>query len=193
MVRTNLGPIRSDVSASWDLASHDISIANYWLAASPLSVSAVGGVWINTGLEDAVFATLRYPDNILVNVHASWLHPRKAREIAVIGEARMLTFDDMNLLEPIRIYDKQVAGAPGPKPVVETFASFRASIRDGDVTIPRVSLGEPLRSECEHFLECVRTRRQPETGPRQGLSVVRALEAIDRSLRAGGREETVET
>jgi predicted dehydrogenase len=192
MVRTNLGPIRTDVGASWDLASHDISIANYWLGASPTLVSATGGVWINHGLEDAVFATLRYPDNVVVNIHASWLHPRKAREIAVIGESRMLTFDDMNLNEPIRIYDKQVAARPDPVPVVETFASFRASIRDGDVTIPRVSLGEPLRNECEAFLECVRTRRAPVAGAAEGLAVVRALEAIDRSLRAGGREEPVE-
>jgi predicted dehydrogenase len=192
MVRTNLGPIRTDVSATWDLASHDISIANYWLGTGPVSVSATGGVWINSGLEDAVFATLRYPDNVLVNLHASWLHPRKAREIAVIGESRMLTFDDMNLIEPIRIYDKQVAARDAEVPVVETFASFRASIRDGDVTIPRVALGEPLRNECEHFLECVRTGKKPETGAEVGLLVVRALEAIDRSLRAHGREEPVE-
>lgn len=191
MVRTNLGPIRTDVSATWDLAAHDISIANYWLGTTPVSASATGGVWINPGLEDAVFATLRYPDNVLVNLHASWLHPRKAREIAVIGEARMLTFDDMNLVEPIRIYDKRVAEGPGPLPVVETFASFRSSVRDGDVTIPRVPVGEPLLSECEHFLECVRTRRAPDTGAAVGLAVVRALEAIDRSLHAGGREEAI--
>jgi predicted dehydrogenase len=104
MVRTNLGPIRVDVNAAWDLASHDISIVKYWLGAEPLSVSAVGGTWINPGIEDAVFATLRYPNNIVVSLHASWLNPRKSRDITVVGERRMVTFDDMNLSEPVRIY-----------------------------------------------------------------------------------------
>src|SRR6185369_14082131 len=93
MVRTNLGPIRMDVNASWDLVSHDVSIANYWLGSEPETVSAVGGSWINAGIEDAVFATFRYPSGTLVNVHASWLNPRKSRDITVAGDKRMLTFD----------------------------------------------------------------------------------------------------
>jgi predicted dehydrogenase len=189
MVRTNLGPIRADVNASWDLVSHDISIVNYWLGGEPLGVSAVGGNWINPGVEDAIFATLRYPNGILVNVHASWLNPRKARDITVAGDRRMLTFDDMNLMEPIRIYDKQVADQPPA--VVDTFASFRASIRDGDITIPKISAGEPLKAECDHFLACVRERKRPLVGGPEAAAVVRALEAIDRSMRAGGREEPI--
>ena len=85
MVRTNLGPIRIDVNAAWDLASHDISIANYWLGAQRFRVGR-GGTWINAGIEDAVFATLRYPDGVLVNLHASWLNPRKSRDITVVGD-----------------------------------------------------------------------------------------------------------
>jgi predicted dehydrogenase len=189
MVRTNLGPIRADVNASWDLVSHDISIANYWLGGEPLTVSAVGGTWINPGVEDAVFATLRYPGGVLVNVHASWLNPRKARDITVAGDRRMLTFDDMNLMEPIRIYDKRVADEPAA--VVDTFASFRASIRDGDITIPKVSAGEPLKVECEHFLACVRARTRPMVGGPEAAAVVRALEALDRSMRAGGQEQPI--
>ena len=190
MVRTNLGPIRTDVNASWDLISHDVSIVNYWLGGEPLAVSAVGGKWINPGIEDAIFATLRYPRGILVNVHASWLNPRKAREITVAGDKRMLTFDDMNLLEPIRLYDRQVAGGD-PKAVVDSFASFRASIREGDITIPKISAGEPLRAECDHFVECVRERKQPLVGGPEATAVVRALEAIDRSMRARGEEQPV--
>src|SRR3954467_364018 len=91
MVRTNLGPIRMDVNAAWDLASHDVSIANYWLASEPATVSAVGGAWINGGIEDAVFATLRYPTDVLVNLHVSWLNPRKSRDITVVGEKKMIT------------------------------------------------------------------------------------------------------
>lgn len=191
MVRTNLGPIRVDVNAAWDLASHDISIVNYWLDAEPLSASAVGGTWINPGVEDAVFATLRYPGGVLVNLHASWLNPRKERDITVVGERRMLTFDDMNLNEPIRIYDKQVTDARTRLGFIDNFATFRASVRDGDILIPKIALGEPLRAECDHFLECVTQGKLPLTGGRPAAAVVRALEAIERSARNAGREEPI--
>jgi predicted dehydrogenase len=192
MVRTNLGPIRMDVNAAWDLISHDVSIVNYWLDAVPETVSAVGGQWINAGIEDAVFATMRFPGGILVNVHASWLNPRKARDIAVAGDKRMLTFDDMNLLEPVRVYDKQVTDKTMTPSFIDSFASFRTSIREGDITIPRISSGEPLRAECEHFLECVRLGKRPLVGGQEATAVVRVLEAIDRSMRYGGQEQKVE-
>jgi predicted dehydrogenase len=191
MVRTNLGPIRVDVNASWDLASHDISIANYWLGSEPVTASAIGGSWINEGIEDAVFATLRYPGDVLLALHSSWLNPRKSRDITVVGDKRMLTLDDMNLSEPLRIYDKGVSDETFRPGFVDTFASFRASVREGDITIPKVSLGEPLRSECEHFLDCIREGQRPLTGGAQGVAVVRALEAIERSVRKGGLEEPV--
>jgi predicted dehydrogenase len=191
MVRTNLGPVRVDVNAAWDLAAHDLSIVNYWLQAEPLTVAATGGAWINPGIEDAVFATLRYPDDVLVNLHVSWLNPRKARDITVVGERRMLTFDDMNLGEPLRIYDKQVAETRVTAAYVDSFASFRASVREGDITIPRVALGEPLKVECDHFVECVADGTPPLTDGRSGVAVVRALEAMQRSMRAGGRQEDV--
>jgi predicted dehydrogenase len=191
MVRTNLGPIRMDVDAAWDLASHDLSIVNHWLGAAPLTASATGGTWINPGIHDAVFATLRYPGDVLVNLHVSWLNPRKTRDITVVGEKRMLTFDDMNLGEPLRLYDKQVTDERTTAPYVDSYVSFRASVREGDITIPRVALGEPLRAECDHFLECIRTGRAPLTGGPEGLAVVRTLEAIQRSMQGAGREERV--
>jgi len=191
MVRTNLGPIRADVNAAWDLASHDVSIANYWLGTAPATASAVGGGWINPGVEDAVFATLRYPNDVLVNLHVSWLSPRKTREITLVGDRRMLTFDDMTLSEPVRLYDKQVMDVRTPAPYIDSFASFRASLREGDITIPKIALGEPLKAECDHFLECIAAGKPPLTGGREGLTVVHALEAIQRSVRAAGREEPV--
>jgi predicted dehydrogenase len=192
MVRTNLGPIRPDVNAAWDLAAHDLSITNYWLNAEPLSVSAVGGTWINQGIEDAVFATLRYPQGVLVNLHASWLNPRKARDITVVGERRMLTFDDMNVNEPLHIYDKQVTDERTRPTYVDSLASFRASVPKAHITVPKVPLGEPVATQCAHFLNCILTGKQPLTGGREGVAVVRALEAMQRSMRAGGREEHVE-
>lgn len=191
MVRTNLGPIRTDVNASWDLAAQDVSIANYWLGTGPLSASAIGGTWINPGIEDAVFATLRYPGNVLVHVHVSWLSPRKARDITVVGERRMLTLDDTHLTEPLRIFDKRVREDQVTLPYIDTFAAFRASVREGDITIPKVALGEPLKAECEHFLECVAEGKEPITGGRPAIEVVRALTAIQRSVAAKGREEPV--
>jgi predicted dehydrogenase len=191
MVRTNLGPIRPDVNAAWDLGAHDVSIAHYWLGKLPISVTAVGGTWINAGLEDAVFATLRYPDGVLVNLHLSWLNPRKVRDVTVVGERQMLTLDDMNLTEPIRLYDKRVADAQDRAGYVDTFAQFRASVRDGDITIPKVSLGEPLRQECDDFLACIESGRRPVAGGAVGVAVVRTLEAIARSMRQGGAEEAV--
>lgn len=193
MVRTNLGPIRADVNAAWDLAAHDISIANYWLDSEPLGVSAVGGAWLNPGLEDTVFATLRYPEGVLVNLHVSWLSPRKSREIVVVGARKMVTFDDNNLAEPMRVYDKSVHSARSdPSEFVDTFASFRASIREGEIHVSELALGEPLKTECAHFLECILERKEPLSGARESLAVVRTLEALTASIADRGREQVVE-
>jgi predicted dehydrogenase len=191
MVRTNLGPIRTDVSAAWDLAAHDVSIANYWLGADALSVSATGHAWLNSGIEDAVFATIHYRGDVLVNLHVSWLNPRKIRDVTVVGESRMLTFDDMNPNEPLRLYDKQVTGERTPPTYVDTFGDFRSSIREGDITIPRVPFREPLKAECDHFLACIRGEQEPLADGRMGHEVVRILEAMDESVRRGGAEVTL--
>ncbi len=189
--RTNLGPIRVDANAAWDLASQDLAVFNYWLGATPISVSAIGGNWINEGVEDAVFSTIRYSDGRLCHLHVSWLNPRKVRDITVVAQDRMLTYDDMNLSEPLRIYDKGVSRDESAAPFVDTFATFRSSIRDGDITIPRVGMGEPLRDECEHFLDCVVEGDSPVTGGTEAVAVVKTLEAMDRSMQNFGREEDV--
>ncbi len=189
MNRTNLGPIRVDVNAAWDLAAHDIALASDWLGAWPVSVSAMGGAWINEGIADAVFATLRYPDDVLVNLHASWLNPRKARDITVVGDKRMLTFDDVDMREPVRIYDKQVSDERTEASFVDTFSSFRMSVRDGEVSVPRFEMGEPLKNECEHFLDCVLSGEAARSGGPEGLAVVRVLDALSRSLERGGASE----
>lgn len=190
-VRTNLGPIRMDVNAAWDLAAHDISIANYWLDGEPVAVSAMGGTWINPGIADAVFATLEYPGDVFVNLHVSWLNPRKARDITVVGEKRMLTWDDLSLTEPVRVYDKRVTDERTRPGFIDSFASFRASVRDGDIHIPKVAQGEPLKAECDHFLSCIAEETAPRSGAAEGLSVVRTLEALDRSIAAGGARQAV--
>lgn len=186
MIRTNLGPIRTDVSAAWDLAAHDVSIANYWLDAPPVSASAHGGTWINPGIRDAVFATLEYPDNTLVNLEVSWLNPRKVRYVTVVAEHRMLTLDDTNETEPVRIYDKGVADDRVRDEVIDTFGEYRSMVHEGEIVIPRIPPSEPLRAECDHFIECVTGRAEPRTGPAVAIDVVRVLQAIDQSMRCHG-------
>ena len=191
MRRTNLGPIRVDVNAAWDLATHDVSIANFILGSEPVTVTGVGGTWINPGIEDAVFATLRYHNDVLVQLHSSWLDPRKIRQITLVGDRRMLTFDDMDMSEPIRIYDMGVADAEPEHGFVDTFSSFRSSIRQGDITVPRIAMGEPLKAECDHFIDCIEFGKDPLTTGWDGLATVRVLEAIERSIKDGGRETAV--
>src|SRR5262245_10289479 len=188
--RTNLGPIRTDVNVAWDLAAQDIAIFDYWLGSSPESVSAQGHGWLNGGNADAVFATLRYPGDVLVHLHVSWINPRKVRHITLVAEQRMLTYDDSAPEEPIRIYDKRALPV-SPAAFVDTYAAFRAQVHSGDITIPPVRMGEPLALECMHFLDCIQDGRAPLTGGPQAVAVVETLEAIDRSLAARGREEPV--
>jgi predicted dehydrogenase len=127
---------------------------------------------------------------VMVNLHVSWLSPRKVRDITVVGEKGMLTFDDMNLSEPLRLYDKQVTEQRTPG-FVDTFASFRTSIRDGDIVIPRVGTPEPLKAECDHFLESIAKGSKPISDGRTGAAAVRVLDALSRSLRNGGAKEAV--
>jgi predicted dehydrogenase len=190
MSRTNLGPIRMDVNAAWDLAAHDVAIVNYWLDAVPTQAAAHGGSWINPGIEDAVFANLWYPGGVIAHLHVSWLNPRKVRDITIVGEKGMLTFDDMNLSEPLRLYDKTVTEQRSPG-FIDTFASFRTSIREGDILIPKVPANEPLRAECDHFLECVANGTRPTSDGRSGADAVRVLSALDLSMAGDGRRVTV--
>jgi predicted dehydrogenase len=186
MTRTNLGPVRYDVNAAWDLAAHDVSIANYWLSGSPLRVSALGGSWVNSGIEDSVFLTLQYPENILVHIEASWMNPSKRRLISVVGSEQMLTVDDMDLMEPLRIYDKSIEEDETSE-VSDTFAGFRAQIREGQIVIPRITAGEPLRMECEEFLARVRGIPGSTSDGWAGAAVVATLVAADRSIEEEGR------
>jgi predicted dehydrogenase len=192
MQRTNLGPIRVDVNAAWDLAAHDVSLANYWLGAHPVAASAVGGAWINPGVEDSVFATLRYPGDTLVHLHASWLHPRKTRDISIVGDRKMLTFDDMEIDRPLQLFDKQVTEERSHPTFIDSFDTFRMAVQEGDVSFPIVAKSQPLRNECQHFLDCVLDGTTSRSGPKEGVEVVAVLEAISRSLSERGTEVPVE-
>jgi predicted dehydrogenase len=185
-VRTNLGPVRKDVGAIYDLASHDISIFNFLLGTQPVEVSATGNSVLQTGIEDTGFLTLYYPGNIACHAHASWLNPRKVRQLTIVGDHKMAVWDDMNNLEPIRYYDKGVTADH-----YSSFGEFHMILRDGQITIPKVKMSEPLQKQDTEFIDCVRARRQPAADARCGLAVVQVMEAAMESLRNHGRAAKV--
>jgi predicted dehydrogenase len=185
-VRTNLGPVRSDVGVVYDLASHDISIFNFLLGSKPVSVSAVGGAFLQKGIEDIGFLTLTYPKGVICHVHTSWLNPRKVRQLTVVGDRKMAVWDDMNNLEPVRYYDKGVMSDN-----YASFGEFHMILRDGAITTPKLKLFEPLLRQDQEFVDCLRSRRTPAASGEFGSQVVRVLEAARDSLAHGGRTTRV--
>ena len=179
--RLSLGLFQPSLNVLWDLAPHDISIVLYLLGTSPVAVSAHGMACVFGGLHDVVYVNMEMPGGILAHVHVSWLDPCKVRRITVVGSKKMVVFNDVETLEKIKIYDR---GVDAP-PYTETYGEFQCSYRYGNVLIPRVPAGEPLRLECQHFLECIETGDQPRSSGIEGLKVVEILEDADRSLRNG--------
>ncbi|PYR39270.1 MAG: hypothetical protein DMF90_00420 [Acidobacteria bacterium] len=187
--RTNLGPIRHDVNALWDLAPHDIAIFNYLLDSPPKWVSAVGGKVLRNCRDDVGFISLGYPNDILAHVHVSWADPDKAREVVVVTSERRIVFNDLNGQEQVRVFEK---GVTPVKPETMNYGDFRFQIRDGDIISPRIEMIEPLKSQCRHFLECVRTGQRPISSGVEGRDVVRVLEAVNRSIEYRGLQVSVE-
>ncbi len=178
--RTNLGPFRYDVNALWDLAPHDISIFNFLFDACPVSVSARGQKCLGTQLEDLAFATLDYPDNIIANLHVSWIDPKKIREITIVGDKKMVVWDDLDSLGPIKVYDKHVEKTTT---FYETYGEFQLLSREGSITIPKISAGEPLKSQGQHFIECVLKNKDSELANAQkAIDVVKTLQAVQQSI-----------
>jgi predicted dehydrogenase len=179
--RVNLGKVRAAESALWDLAPHDISIIRFLTDAAPVRVSAQGGSYLRPGLEDVVFATITFEGGIVANLHVSWLDPHKVRRVTVVGNRRMAVFDDMEPTEKIRVIDKGID-------TTEHYESFQDAITErlGDIRIPPVAFGEPLKIEVAHFLECVTNRTRPRTDAASGIRVLQVLEAIEESIRHGG-------
>ena len=180
--RVNLGIFQEEINVVWDLAPHDVSIMNYILDSTPESVCANGHSYIRDGIEDVAFVTLKYPNNILANIHVSWLNPDKIRATTVVGSKKMLVYDDISSLEKIRIYDKGVT----VQPHYDTFAEFHLSYRFGDISIPKLDESEPLKVESQHFIDCIREDRTPRSSGVDGLNVVRVIEAANKSLKNSG-------
>ena len=180
--RVNLGVVRQDENALWSLAPHDFSVIHHLFGKMPSTVSARGTSFLQPGIEDVVFVNLEFADGRMAQVHVSWLDPRKERRMVLVGSRRMIEFDDMQASEKIRIYDK------GAEVTQDTSTDMIGAIRvrHGDLRIPQLDGREPLQAEAAHFLDCIREGREPRTGPKDGLRVVRLLEAASESLRLQG-------
>lgn len=185
--RVNLGQIRDDLNAFWNLAPHDISIVNYLLGAAPRSVSARGFNFLQPDkhLEDVVFAVLEYPGGTAAHIHTSWLDPNKIRRTTIVGDKKMVVYDDVSD-NRLTIYDKGAIWK-----AEADYGLHRLMTYTGDVVIPRISVAEPLQLEVQHFVDCIRTGQKPLTDGVDGLNVVRVLEAVDESLKQGGKVVTL--
>jgi predicted dehydrogenase len=181
--RTNLGPIRHDVNAVWDLAPHDIAIFNYLLDEQPAWASAIGTRVLRTSRDDIAFATLGYKNDVVGNIHVSWADPNKVREVVVVGSRRRIVFDDLNDVERVRVFERGVSVGDA---IAESYGEFKLLVRDGDIISPKVQPSEPLKNQCADFVEAVRSGRTPLASCHFGLGVIRTLAAIDQSMRSHG-------
>lgn len=180
--RLNLGLFQKDINVAWDLAPHDISIILYIVKEEPVSVNCQGKAHITPGIEDVTNITLNFPNGGFATIHSSWLDPNKVREMTFVGTKKMLVYDDIEPMEKIKIYDKCVKVPPH----YDTFAEFHYSYHYGDMYSPHIQQEEPLKVECQHFLDCISKKIKPDSSGIEGLRVVQILEAASHSLKNGG-------
>ncbi len=185
--RVNLGIHQPDVSVIWDLAPHDFSIIFYWLSEEPTFVSASGRDFIQRGLHDVAFIDLDFPSGAVAHVQDSWLSPAKRRQMTIVGSEKMVVYDDTNLEEQVRIFDKSVCYVDDP----DTFGKHQLTYRTGDITTPRLEALEPLATELSHYIDCIVSGMSSRTDGLHGLAIVKALEAADRSINNGGGKQPV--
>jgi len=185
-LRVNLGQVRADENALWSFGPHDVSVALYLLGEAPVKVAAHGHSYLQPGVEDVVFLAMEFASGALAHVQMSWLDPHKERKLTVVGERRMVVFDDMEPREKLRIYDKGVDRPPDYGSYGESLA-----IREGDIFIPRIPNVEPLAAELSHLVRVARGGEAPRASAEDGVRVVRVLEAATRSLTGGGAPVTL--
>jgi predicted dehydrogenase len=184
--RLNLGLFQKDINVAWDLAPHDISIILHVLGEMPLLVNCQGNAHVTPGIEDVTNISLTFGQKRFATIQSSWLEPRKIREMTIVGTRRMIVYDDLQPHEKLRIYDVRVERPPH----YDTFADFHYSYHYGDSYIPHLKQEEPLKAECQHFLDCIEKGSRPTTSGHEGLELVRILEAASESLKNRGAPVT---
>ena len=184
--RVNLGRIRSDVDAFWNLAPHDISIVQYWLdETTPVSVKRTGMAYVQDNMEDVSFLNIEYPNNIMVNIHVSWLDPRKVRRMTVVGSEKMVVYDDL-ADNKVTIYDKGIdrMAVLGENMDFDYPKPLKFNHRSGDATVPEIDWEEPLKVEIQHFVDCILKKTPCLTGFEHAKKVVSILEAGNKAFHA---------
>jgi predicted dehydrogenase len=179
--RTNLGPVRTDVNALWDLAAHDVSIMCDFMSAAPASATATGRSYLNSGIEDVVFATFVFERGTAAHVHASWLNPSKVRQITVVGSRKMAVCDDLDLQFPVRLYDKRV-GLPSVSEITGSFLQHKTLVIDSGATIPVLQTREPLLTEVDDFFDSIVSGGRPRADGIMGWRTVCSIEAAAASI-----------
>ncbi|MDQ6729779.1 MAG: Gfo/Idh/MocA family oxidoreductase [Actinomycetota bacterium] len=177
--RLNLGKLRADENALWSLGAHDVSVVLHLAGEEPTEVVAHGEAYVRPGVEDVVFCFLRFPSGLAAHLHLSWLDPHKERRFTIVGSRRMATFDDMELERKLTVYDK------GFDEDARTYGEYIT--RSGDIFSPQIPNLEPLRLECEHFVQCALRGERPRSDGESGLRVVRVLAALQASLEGSRR------
>jgi len=181
--RRNLGPIRKDVNVLWDLAPHDISMALHFLDDEPISVFASGECYLQEKIHDVVNTHIKFHNKVLVNMVFSWIDPVKIRDITIVGEKKMIHFDDVSQSEKVKIFNRNA------KIIDETtdvnFGEYQIALHSGEVVVPDISNREPLKEELMHFVDCIQNKNNPITDGENGRKVVQILEAMQKSLECG--------
>jgi predicted dehydrogenase len=180
--RLNLGLFQKDINVVWDLAPHDISIVMYIMGETPSAVNCQGRAHVTNGIEDVANLSMVFPGGGFAMIQSSWLDPKKVREMTIVGTRKMIVYDDVESLQKIKIYDQRVEVPPH----YDTFDEFQYSYHYGDMLAPCVKQEEPLKVECQHFVDCIRSRKKPLTSGESGLHLVRILEAASASLKHEG-------
>ncbi|MGB9877501.1 MAG: Gfo/Idh/MocA family protein [bacterium] len=176
--RLNLGKVRSDENVLWSLAPHDISILLYVFDEMPSSICAHGGFFLQEGIEDIIFLHLDLPSGIMADIQVSWLAPHKIRKTLIVGEKKMLIFDDVEPFEKLKVYEHSID-------IKQNAIMSIFTPRYGDIYSPAVPQREPLKEECEEFVRCIQTREKPKTDGEEGLKVLKVLELAQKSLEKG--------
>lgn len=188
--RLNLGIVRKDVDALWNLAPHDVSILLHWLDQElPVEVTCHGASYLQPRVDDVSFLMLRFPSGLLGHIHVSWLDPSKVRRMTVVGTKKMVVYDDVSADARVRLYDKGIDRQRFDRNLgrFEDFAEFQLLQRAGDLLIPQIRFAEPLKEEASHFISCITERTRPLADGRNGLDVIRVLEAADISREHDGK------
>lgn len=190
--RLNLGRFRQDSDVLWTLAPHDVSIVNYWFSSRPVQVRAQGHTYVHkgSGVAEVCYTSMDFDDGRNAHFHLSWLDPQKRRDMVVVGSKKMLVYDDMNSDQHISLYDKSAEAEHQSE--LTSFADHTTRLRAGDLVVPNIKLKEPLAAEIDHFLKSVQTGQTPLTDGEHAIDVTAVLEAMTKSMQAGGATVAVD-